>query len=260
LDYKHVQENMASWITNKTTEAKVDSLVVWVSGWIDSAVTSTMCAITWKTVILLDLPIHQDNDEVSRAREHIIWLKDKFKNVTSEIINLSDIYDAMLKIQPVWINTDTEYLANVNLRSRLRATQLYSTANRNNSLVVWTWNLVEDYGIWFFTKYWDWAVDLSPIWDLYKSEVYNLWKQLWIINDILEARPTDWLHPNWSTDEDQIWATYDELEWAMVEYDKWKRNKDFKGRAKEVMKIYSSRHEINVHKMNMPPVFKVISH
>ncbi len=257
LDYKQLKQDIPAWIREKANWANAKSLIVWVSGWIDSAVISTMCAISWKAVIALEMPIHQKGDEVSRAKKHITWLKNRFKNVTSKIIDLTPIYDAMLKLQPDWINKDAEYLANVNLRSRLRASQLYSTANRNAWLVVWTWNKVEDYGIWFFTKYWDWAVDISPNWELYKSEVYKTAKELDIIKEIQQAKPTDWLHPNWATDEDQIWASYDELEWAMIEYDNGKRANDFINRAKEVMQIYQNRHKVNAHKMNMPPIFEI---
>jgi len=257
LNYEKIWEDMTKWLNQKAENAWINWLTVGVSGWVDSAVVSTIAAMTGKAVKVLELPIHQRKNEVSRAEEHINWLMEKYSNVTKQIINLTDIYDAMVELQPEWINDDAEYLADVNLRSRLRASQLYSTANRNNALVVGTWNKVEDYGIWFFTKYWDWAVDVSPIWELYKSEVYKLAKQLWINKNILEARPTDWLHLNGATDEDQIWASYDELEWAMVEYDTWKRIEDFKWRKKEVMKIYSKRHEQNSHKMEMPPVFKI---
>lgn len=259
LDYKKMKEKISYWLKQKNSDANTNWFVVWVSGWVDSAVVSTIAAMTWKAVTLLELPIHQRSDEVSRAEEHINWLQKKYSNITKEIIDLTDIYESMLKIQPQGLNADTEYLANVNLRSRLRAAQIYSAANRNNALVVWTWNKVEDYGIWFFTKYWDWAVDISPIWELYKSEVYNLAKELWINENILNARPTDWLHENWATDEDQIWATYDELEWAMIEYDKWKRISDFKWRKKEVMQIYQKRHEQNYHKMQIPPIFENIN-
>ncbi len=257
LDYDKNAQQMSKWLWDSVENAGVEWLVMWVSGWVDSAVVSTLSAMSWKALTVLELPIHQNSDEVSRAREHIEWLQENFSNVSSQIVDLTDAYESMLASQYDWTSEDNEYLANVNLRSRLRAAQLYSTGNRKNSLVVWTGNKVEDYWIWFFTKYWDWAVDLSPIGELYKSEVYKLWAQLWINSDILEARPTDWLHPNGATDEDQIWSTYDELEWAMVEYDKWKRIKDFEWRAQEVMEIYSKRHEENAHKMVMPPVFKI---
>lgn len=255
LDYEKISKDMTNWLKNKADNAWMNWLVIWVSGWVDSAVVSTIATMTWKATTVLELPIHQRRNEVSRAEEHINWLQEKYSNITKEIIDLTKIYDQMINLQPKWVSDDSEYLADVNLRSRLRATQIYSVANRNNALVVWTWNKVEDYWIGFFTKYWDWAVDLSPIWELYKSEVYKLAKYLWINENILNARPTDWLHANWATDEDQIWATYDELEWAMVEYDNWKRISDFKWRRKEIMEIYFKRHEQNYHKMEMPPVF-----
>ena len=214
--------------------------------------------MTWQKVNVLELPIHQRQNEVNRAEEHIKWLQETFSNVTKNIIDLTEIYEKMLELQPKWWSKTEEYLAEINLRSRLRATQLYSVANRNNFLVAGTWNKVEDYGIWFFTKYWDWAVDLSPIGELYKSEVFDLAKHLWINEHILQATPTDWLHPDWASDEDQIWASYDELEWAMIEYDNWKRVGNFTSIKKEIMQIYQTRHEQNYHKMQMPPVFSDI--
>ena len=133
-------------------------------------------------------------------------------------------------------------------------TTLYAMSAVYKALVIGTGNKVEDYGIWFFTKYGDGWVDYSPIGELTKSEVYKLGKELWVIQDILDARPTDGLHPNGATDEDQIWATYDELEWAMDQYDQGKRTQDFTQREAEVMEIYTNRHLANAHKMQMPPV------
>jgi len=254
LDYQDISRELPKWIHEQSLDKW---LVIWVSGWIDSAVVSTLSAMSWKALTALELPIHQKSAEVDRAKEHIEWLKSKFSNVTSQIIDLTQVYDAMKELQYPWENEESEYLSDVNLRSRLRAAQLYATANRKNALVMGTGNKVEDYGIGFFTKFGDGAVDLSPIWELYKSEVYKLWKELWISADILAARPTDWLHPNGATDEDQIGCSYDELEWAMGEYDAWNRLQDFTGRAAQVMKIYTQRHEWNAHKMQMPPVFRV---
>jgi NAD+ synthase len=255
LDYNQISKDMTEWLQNKANDAWLNWFVVWVSGWVDSAVVSTIAAMTWKATTVLELPIHQRRDEISRAEEHINWLQAEYSNITKNIVDLTKVFDIMVELQPMWINDDSEYLANVNLRSRLRATQIYSIANRNNALVVWTWNKVEDYWIGFFTKYWDWAVDVSPIWELYKSEVYNLAEYLGINKNILTASPTDWLHENGATDEDQIGASYDELEWAMIEYDNWKRISNFEWREKEIMKIYQERHEQNYHKMEMPPVF-----
>lgn len=127
-----------------------------------------------KALTALELPIHQKTDEVSRGREHIDWLQKNFSNVTRQILDLSEVYDAMRSIQYAGNDEASEYLSDINLRSRLRATQLYATANRKNAMVMGTGNKVEDYGIGFFTKFGDGAVDLSPIGELYKSEVYNL--------------------------------------------------------------------------------------
>ncbi len=252
LDYPHIARDISQWIG----ESSLDKwLVVGVSWWIDSAVVSTLSAMGGKALTVLELPIHQTSDEIHRASEHIDWLQKKFSNITRQLIDLTEVYDTMQSLQYRGDDEASEYLADVNLRPRLRAAQLYATANRKNAMVVGTGNKVEDYGIWFFTKFGDGAVDLSPIWELYKSEVYQLGRELGVSKEILEARPTDGLHSNGATDEDQIGASYDELEWAMVKYDEGKRAWDFSGRAREVMKIYTTRHEANAHKMKMPPVF-----
>lgn len=134
---------------------------------------------------------------------------------------------------------------------------LYAMAGIFGLLVVGTGNKVEDYGIGFFTKYGDGGVDVSPIGELYKTEVRELGRQMGILESLTEAIPTDGLHADGSTDEDQIGATYDELEWAMPEYESGKRVEDFSGRARQVMEIYSARHTVNAHKMAMPPVFSI---
>ncbi len=254
LNYPLIAKDISKWIGEKSLDKW---LVNGVSGWVDSAVVSTLSAMSGKALTALELPIHQKSDEVNRASEHIDWLQAKYSNVTRQLIDLTQVYDTMQALQEAWDNEASEYLSDVNLRSRLRAAQLYATANRKNAMVVGTGNKVEDYGIWFFTKFGDGAVDISPIGELYKSEVYRLWKELGISEDILGARPTDGLHPNGVTDEDQIGCTYDELEWAMIEYDAGKRIPDFIGRAAKVMEIYTARHEWNTHKMEMPPVFEV---
>lgn len=134
---------------------------------------------------------------------------------------------------------------------------LYAMAGIFGLLVVGTGNKVEDYGIGFFTKYGDGGVDVSPIGELYKTEVRELGRQMGILASLTEAIPTDGLHADGSTDEDQIGTTYDELEWAMPEYESGKRVEDFSGRARQVMEIYSARHTVNAHKMAMPPVFSI---
>jgi len=258
LDYLKVENNLVQQLKDYLDVSKQVWFILWVSGGIDSAVVSTLCAKTWAKTIVIDIPIHQNFQEVSRAKNHIEWLKTNYKNVVSMTIDLTKTFETFKTALPEDSEAEQKrYMAYVNTRSRLRAVALYAIWNEQSCLVAWTGNKVEDYGIGFFTKYWDWAVDISPIWNLYKSEVYNLAWEMWIIQEILKAKPTDWLHPNWATDEDQIGATYDELEWAMVEYDNWKRMSDFEWREKEVIQIYTNRHEINTHKMIMPPVFDI---
>lgn len=255
LDYEKVKDNLVFQLKEYLEKSKQKWFVIWVSWGIDSATVSTLCAMTWEKTIVMDMPIHQKSDEVNRADLHMKWLIENFPNVERFSVDLTETFETFKKALPPISDEVVRYMAYVNSRSRLRAVTLYALANENSLVVAWTWNKVEDYGIGFFTKYWDWAVDISPIWNLYKSEVYNLASILWVNKDILKASPTDWLHPNWATDEDQIWASYDELEWAMVEYDNWKTVDDFTWREKEVMKIYTNRHELNAHKMKMPPVF-----
>lgn len=257
LNYKEVSEKLVSQLKEYLKASWQKGFVVGVSWGIDSALVSTLCALTWEKVTVMDLPIHQKSDEVTRASNHMDWLQRNFENVDRFSIDLTETFETFKKALPEISDEVTRYMAYVNSRSRLRAVTLYAIWNERNAIVAGTWNKVEDYGIWFFTKYGDWAVDISPIWNLYKSEVYEMARFLWINDEILKARPTDWLHPNWATDEDQIGCSYDELEWAMIQYDEWKRNNDFEWRAKYVMEIYSKRHEVNAHKMKMPKVFEI---
>ena len=275
LNYKEVSEKLVLQLKEYLKESGQKWFVVWVSGWVDSALVSTLCAMTWEKLTVMDLPIHQRQEEVSRASNHMDWLQKKFSNVERFSVDLTQTFETFKKALPEIDDEITRYIAYVNTRSRLRAVSLYAIWNEKNHLVVWTWNRVEDYWVWFFTKYWDGAVDISPIWNLYKSEVYEMAKFLWVNDEILNARPTDGLHPDGATDEDQIWATYDELEWAMKEYDDfcftlvsnwlfWDDKKatkrfieSFSWRKKEVMEIYLARHFANRHKMQMPKVFEI---
>lgn len=275
LDYKEVSEKIISQLRQYLSDSRQSGFVLWVSWWIDSALVSTLCAMTGEKTIVMDLPIHQKQDEVSRASNHMNWLQENFPNVERYSIDLTETFETFKKALPNISDEVTRYMAYVNTRSRLRAVSLYAIGNEKNALVVGTGNKVEDYGIGFFTKYWDGAVDMSPIWNLYKSEVYEMARFLWIHQDILQAKPTDWLHPNGATDEDQIGASYDELEWAMEQHQEfidtitsnglfWNDQyatknflESFSGRAKEVMDIYLIRHFSNAHKMEMPKIFKI---
>ncbi len=220
-----------------------------ISGGIDSALTSTLCAMTGEKVILLNMPIRQTDAEYKRAQEHIEDLKKRFPLVESVEINLSSSFAALESLYPK--DVVSNHLAMANTRARLRMTTLYAIAQAHGCLVAGTGNKIEDFGIGFFTKYGDGGVDLSPIADLTKTQVKGMSVQLGIVESILHAQPTDGLWEDGRSDEDQIGATYAELEWAM----------DFKGdanqlnpREQEVLTIYKRLNTINKHKMEPIPV------
>ncbi len=261
LDYTKVETALVSGLRDYCNNAKQKGYVIGVSGGVDSAVVSTLCAKTGLPLYVIEMPIHQGSEEVNRAQEHIAWLKANYPNVIEWREDLSEVFDLMAtKIAHVadtleWAG-DTR-LSMANTRSRLRMVSLYAMAGTFGVLVAGTGNKVEDYGIGFFTKFGDGGVDISPIAELLKSEVRELGRRMDIPPALTEAVPTDGLHTDGSTDEDQIGATYDELEWVMPEYDAGKRMADFSGRAQAVMAIYTYRHEINAHKLALPPVLSV---
>jgi NAD+ synthase len=204
--------HISNWLKNYANSCNSQGFVIGISGGIDSAVTSILAAKTGLPLICVEMPIHQNKIQIERGLKHIEWLKENFSNTSSIKLELSSLFDEFIAKIPA--NNKSE-LALVNTRARLRMTTLYYFAQANNSLVLGTGNKVEDFGIGFFTKYGDGGVDISPIADLLKSEVYTLGKELAINNDILTAPPTDGLWGDNKTDEDQIGATYPELEWAM---------------------------------------------
>lgn len=228
----------------------MDGFVVGVSGGVDSAVTSTICARTGFPTLCLEMSIYQNSSQISNARKHISWLEDKYKNVSHYNLSLNKLYDEFCNSLPSTKNKKHE-LALANSRARLRMANLYYFSTINNYLVAGTGNKVEDFGIGFYTKYGDGGVDISPIADLMKSEVYDAGLELGIINSIMVAAPTDGLWGDTRTDEDQIGATYNELEWAMT----------FNGdesslspKQKEVLEIYNKFNTANKHKMLPIPV------
>ena len=223
--------------------------VVGISGGIDSAVTSTLCARTGLKVMCLEMGIHQKEDEVNRGLEHIQWLEDNFDNVSHQRINLTQAFENMRDV----FDDTTKYhdLSMANTRARIRMTTLYAVGQAYGLLVAGTGNKVEDFGVGFFTKYGDGGVDLSPIADLYKTEVYAMAKELGVVESIQNAAPTDGLWKDERTDEGQLGATYPELEWAM-EYDG--DGSGLTDRQKEVLKIYDGFHMANKHKMVPIPV------
>ncbi len=251
-NWNALAEEITSWISNYALENNIRSLVVGVSGGVDSAVTSTLSARTGIPTIVLNMPIHQKKHQNDLSTKHISWLKDNFNNVEGRIVDLSKMYDSFVDAIS---ENEVSDLALANSRARLRMTALYATAGSNGGMVVGTGNKVEDFGIGFYTKYGDGGVDISPIADLLKTEVYQIARELDIIEEIIQADPTDGLWEDGRSDEDQLGASYEELEWAMKE-SKYPSNKDLSEREKEVLDIYRRLNESNSHKMDPIPVFK----
>lgn len=230
--------------------------VVGVSGGIDSALTSTLCSLTGEPVIVLNMPILQNPEQYNLAARHIEWLKKKFVNVSSYEVDLSNAFLCIQESFPAEIR-DPRAMANT--RSRLRMVTLYAFATHYRYLVVGTGNKVEDFGVGFFTKYGDGGVDISPIADLMKSQVYALSRELEIIPEIISATPVDGLWSDNRSDEQQLGATYKELEWAMRWIKEKRKNPNVKisKRQKEVLKIFHRLHKTNKHKMRPVPVCRI---
>ncbi|QXP72186.1 NAD(+) synthase [Polaribacter sp. R2A056_3_33] len=252
-----VAEYIIKWLKDYAENAKVKGFVVGVSGGIDSALTSTLCAKTGLPTLCVEMPIHQSPIQVSRAQEHITQLKNNFDNVSDVCVDLTSTFDDFKNVVPNVEPSAKVDLSLANTRARLRMTTLYYLAGLHSYLVAGTGNKVEDFGVGFYTKYGDGGVDLSPIADLMKSEVYALSEFLEVPNSIQKAQPTDGLFGDSRTDEDQIGASYDELEWAMVMQEKGKSENDFSGRDLEVFKIYTRLNRINQHKMLPIPICEI---
>lgn len=248
-----VIDYIVKWLCTYCEEAGLNGFVVGVSGGIDSAVTSTLCSKTGKDVIALNMPIYQDKGQESLSDKHIKWLEERFQNVKGIRVDLTSVFQALENVLSSDIQDD---LTMANARSRIRMLTLYAFASHAKMLVVGTGNKVEDFGVGFFTKYGDGGVDISPIADLMKSEVYALGKALDIIDDIINATPTDGLWGDNRSDESQIGATYAELEWAM-EYDAENSDTPITDRQREVLSIYRKFHQANRHKIEPIPVLKI---
>jgi NAD+ synthase len=254
LQIEKVNTYIVNWLKTYAENAKVNGFVVGISGGVDSAVTSTLCAQTGLPTLCVEMPIHQAPSHVSRGREHIELLKSRHANVSSVEADLSPVFESFKSQVPVNEEEYKTHLSLANTRARLRMTTLYYFAGIHGYLVAGTGNKVEDFGVGFYTKYGDGGVDLSPIADLMKSEVYALADFLKIPRTILVALPTDGLFGDDRTDEDQLGASYDELEWAMLEDEKGKISTDFSRREKIVFEIYKKLNSINQHKMQEIPV------
>jgi NAD+ synthase len=218
-----------------------DSLVVGISGGIDSSVTSTICALTGKKTIVLSMPIKQIKEQHDLSLRHQEWLKKKFKNVESHLVILDNLFKSFKNSLSEF---DNEH-GLANSRARLRMTALYQVAASNNGIVVGTGNKVEDFGVGFYTKYGDGGVDISPIADCTKSQVWEMGKDLGILKEIIEALPTDGLWDDGRTDVNQLGMSYQELEEAM------------KDSSNKNHKKYLEIRKRNLHKMDPAPVCKM---
>ena len=220
---------------------KAQSLIIGISGGIDSSVTSTLCAMTGLKTIVVLMPIKQIASQHDLSLKHKKWLKDKFKNVESHTIELDEVFKSFqLKLS----DFDSKH-GLANSRARIRMTTLYQIAATNNGIVVGTGNKVEDFGVGFYTKYGDGGVDISPIADCTKTDVWQLGKELGILDEIITAQPTDGLWDDGRTDVGQLGLTYQELEEAMT-------NPNSPNRSK-----YLEKRKLNLHKMGPIPVCKI---
>ena len=252
-----INQHIVQWLHDYAINAKVKGFVVGISGGIDSALTSTLCAQTGLSTLCVEMPIHQAESHVNRANEHIDQLKNRFPNVFNERADLTPVFETFKNQVPSSENEAILNLSLANTRARLRMTTLYYFAGIHGLLVAGTGNKVEDFGVGFFTKYGDGGVDISPIADLVKSEVRLLAEFVQVPESILKAKPTDGLFGDDRSDEDQIGANYDELEWAMTQMESGKTAEDFSGREAEVFKIFKRLNTINQHKMKPIPICEI---
>ena len=234
---------ISNWIKNyaDTMPKKAQSLVIGISGGIDSSVSSTLSAKTGLKTIVLTMPIKQKSSQHDLSLKHRDWLLKKFSNVEAHTINLDELFNVFSSSLSNFSN-DHGF---ANSRARLRMTTLYQVAAANSGIVVGTGNKVEDFGVGFFTKYGDGGVDISPIADCNKTEVWEMGRELGILNEIIEADPTDGLWDDGRTDEGQLGFKYQELEEAM-------ENSNSKFRAE-----YEKIRKQNLHKMEPIPVCKI---
>jgi NAD+ synthase len=239
---------IVNWIKEYADTHDIHSLIVGVSGGIDSAVTSTLCALTGLPTYIVTIDIKSNYKSQRLAQKHIAFLK---KNYTNVIYNRFELTDAFNNIKHQLYPFNNEHSL-ANTKARLRMLTLYQIAQNVNGIVVGTGNKIEDYGVGFFTKYGDGGVDIAPIADLYKSEVYIIAKELGIPQEIIDAPPTDGLWDDNRTDEQQIGATYSELEWAM----EYNGTGELSSRQAQVLEIYHSFHNMNKHKMVAVPTYR----
>ena len=252
-DYEQLKFDIVRWLKDYYWMHSIKAFVVGVSGGIDSAVVSTLCAETGLPTYVVCMPLLSTHDNSKLSEDHAKALADKYDNVTKVFVELSSVYDQFMHSVNWWADTQhfekDEFtgneLANANTKSRIRMITLYQIAGAKKGIVVGTGNKVEDYGIGFYTKYGDGGVDIAPIADLYKTEVREFGGYLGVDALIIDAKPTDGLWDDGRTDEDQIGATYEELEEAM---------ENGEGKAVDILYKFNNQ---NSHKMQPIPTFKL---
>jgi NAD+ synthase len=256
MDTQHVIDHIVTWLRQYAERSGQQGFVVGVSGGIDSAVTSALCARTGLPTTCVEMPIHQAPAHVSRALEHVAALRSAHPNVSLERVDLTPTFETIRAALPTDASQATIDLALANTRARLRMTTLYYIAALRRALVAGTGNKVEDFGVGFYTKYGDGGVDLSPIADLTKTQVYEVARALGVVESIMRAKPTDGLFGDERSDEDQIGASYPELEWAMDLRDRGVdvAAQDLSERQRTVLTIFDKRRAANRHKMDPIPV------
>lgn len=251
MQTQKVIDYIVNWMRQYAADAGMNGFVVGVSGGIDSAVTSTLCGKTGMMTLALNMPIRQAEDQKTLAARHVDWLHERFENVTGQSVDLTPVLEAFERSLPGQIQ---DPLTMANTRARIRMTTLYAYATHHRLLVAGTGNKIEDFGVGFFTKYGDGGVDIGPIADLVKTEVYEVARELGVMTDILSAPPTDGLWQDNRTDEAQIGASYEELEWAMAFDAAGGDESALDARQKQVLAIYRDFHRKNRHKMDPIPV------
>jgi NAD+ synthase len=264
LDIGKAKAHIVQWMKDYMDKTGLKGWVIGVSGGVDSALVSTLCAETGHHLLCVEMPIHQNKEHATRAMRHIEWLKKNYDNVDSIELELTNTFEAMVSefekgtAQIPWATPDeTNELALANTRSRLRMTGLYYYANMLQRLVCGTGNKVEDFGVGFCTKGGDQIADISPVADLLKSEVREMARVMGINDEIINAVPSDGLWEDTRSDEEQIGAAYDELEWAMAYLDDepaGNGRSHLSERQQKVLEIYTQRHDANRHKMDPIPV------
>ena len=255
---KKIIQHIVLWLDSYIKKTNLKGFIIGISGGIDSAVTSVLIAKTKYPVLVLTMPIRQEKDQVKRAQDHIYFLKQHFSNVESKKVDLNLLFESFCS--SVKVGKEIPYqveLTLANIRSRLRMSTLYYYASLHRYLVSGTGNKVEDFGVGFFTKYGDGGVDINPIADLTKTQIRTLASELNIITSIQNALPTDGLWEDNRSDEEQLGASYEELEWAMEMIQKGKNKDNFSGRSKELIEKYQDLNAAAQHKIKPIPVCKI---